>query len=132
MIPAVIKKIHDAKITNDASVGIWGTGEARREFMFAEDLADFVFYALEHFSDLPQNTNVGLGKDWTINEYYQTVAKVIGYTGEFIHDTSKPTGMMQKLIDDTKLKAFGWQAQTSLEEGIAKTYEFYKNTVLND
>lgn len=132
MIPAVIKKIHDAKITNDASVGIWGTGEARREFMFAEDLADFIFYALEHFSDLPQNTNVGLGKDWTINEYYQTVAKVIGYTGEFIHDTSKPTGMMQKLIDDTKLKAFGWQAQTSLEEGIAKTYEFYKNTVLND
>ncbi|PSG86529.1 GDP-L-fucose synthase family protein [Aurantibacter aestuarii] len=132
MIPAVIKKIHDAKITNDASVGIWGTGEARREFMFAEDLADFIFYALEHFSDLPQNTNVGLGKDWTINEYYQTIAKVIGYTGEFIHDTSKPTGMMQKLIDDTKLKAFGWQAQTSLEEGIAKTYEFYKNTVLND
>lgn len=132
MIPAVIKKIHDAKTTNDASVGIWGTGEARREFMFAEDLADFIFYALEHFSDLPQNTNVGLGKDWTINEYYQTVAKVIGYTGEFIHDTTKPTGMMQKLIDDTKLKAFGWQAQTSLEEGIAKTYEFYKNTVLND
>ena len=125
MIPAVIKKIHDAKITNDASVGIWGTGEARREFMFAEDLADFVFYALEHFSDLPQNTNVVLGKDWTINEYYQTVAKVIGYTGEFIHDTSKPTGMMQKLIDDTKLKAFGWQAQTSLEEGIQKTIEWF-------
>ena len=132
MIPAVIKKIHDAKINNEASVGIWGTGEARREFMFAEDLADFIFYAISNFSKLPQNTNVGLGQDWTINDYYHTVAEVIGFEGEFIHDTTKPTGMMQKLIDDTKLKAFGWEAKTSLKDGIAKTYDFYKNTVLND
>ena len=130
MIPAVIKKIHDAKANNEETVGIWGTGEARREFMFAEDLADFIFYAIDNFSDLPQNTNVGLGEDWTINEYYKTVAEVIGFKGDFIHDTTKPTGMMQKLIDDTKLNAFGWRAKTSLKDGIAKTYEFYKNTVL--
>ncbi|NQY30833.1 MAG: GDP-L-fucose synthase [Flavobacteriaceae bacterium] len=132
MIPAVIKKIHDAVKNNDKEVLIWGTGEARREFMFAEDLADFIFYAIENFSTLPQNTNVGLGTDWTINDYYITVAEVVGFKGRFIHDISKPTGMMQKLIDDTKLKAFGWQAKTSLKDGIAKTYEFYKNTVLND
>ena len=132
MIPAVIKKIHDAVVTNENEVGIWGTGEARREFMFAEDLADFIFYAIDHFSDLPQNTNVGLGEDWTINEYYETVANVIGFKGNFVHDTTKPTGMMQKLIDDTKLRAFGWTAKTTLKDGIAKTYEFYKNTYLND
>jgi nucleoside-diphosphate-sugar epimerase len=132
MIPAVIKKIHDAVVTNENEVGIWGTGEARREFMFAEDLADFIFYAIDHFSDLPQNTNVGLGEDWTINEYYETVANIIGFKGNFVHDTTKPTGMMQKLIDDTKLRAFGWTAKTTLKDGIAKTYEFYKNTYLND
>ena len=132
MIPAVIKKIHDAVQNNDNEVEIWGTGEARREFMFAEDLADFIFYSIDHFSKLPQNTNVGLGTDWTINDYYKTVADVVGFKGEFVHDTSKPTGMMQKLIDDTRLKTFGWRAKTSLKDGIAKTYDFYKNTVLND
>jgi GDP-L-fucose synthase len=132
MIPAVIKKIHDAVQNNDGNVEIWGTGEARREFMFAEDLADFIFYSINNFSKLPQNTNVGLGTDWTINDYYKTVAEVVGFKGEFIHDTTKPTGMMQKLIDDTKLKTFGWKAKTSLKDGIAKTYDFYKNTVLND
>jgi len=130
MIPAVIKKIHDATVNKDETVEIWGTGEARREFMFAEDLADFIFHAIEDFSNLPQNTNVGLGQDWTINEYYKTVAEVIGFKGEFVHDTSKPIGMKQKLIDDTKLNSFGWKAKTSLKDGIAKTYEFYKNNVL--
>jgi GDP-L-fucose synthase len=132
MIPAVIKKIHNAVQNNDKSVEIWGTGEARREFMFAEDLADFIFYSIDNFSKLPQNTNVGLGTDWTINDYYKTVAEVVGFKGEFIHDTTKPTGMMQKLIDDTRLKAFGWSAKTSLKDGISKTYDFYKNTLLND
>lgn len=126
MIPAVIKKIADAKSENKKILDIWGDGEARREFMYVEDLADFIYYAIENFDQMPQNINVGLGHDYTINEYYKTIAKVIGYEGEFIHDLSKPIGMKQKLIDDTKLKAFGWNHQISLEDGIKKTLHYYE------
>jgi len=129
MLPAVIKKIHEAKLNNQTFVDIWGDGEARREFMYAEDLADFVYYAIENFESMPQNINVGLGHDYTINDYYKAIAKVIGFEGEFIHDLSKPIGMKQKLIDDTKLKAFGWHYQTSLEEGIRKTLHYYQEVV---
>lgn len=132
MLPAVIKKIHEAKINNQQTVDIWGDGEARREFMYAEDLADFIYYALENFNSMPQNINVGLGNDYSINEYYKTIAEVIGYQGEFAHDLSKPIGMKQKLIDDTKLKEYGWKHKTSLEDGIKKIYEYYKKEVLND
>jgi len=132
MIPAVIKKIHDAKVSNRETLDIWGDGEARREFMYAEDLADFISYALENFETMPQNINVGLGHDYTINEYYKAIAEVIGYKGEFVHDLTKPVGMKQKLIDDTKLQQFGWNYKTSLEDGIKKIYAYYLNEVLND
>ena len=132
LVPAVIKKIYEAKQNNANEIDIWGDGLARREFMYAGDLADFVFYAIEKFDQMPQNINVGLGFDYTINEYYQTIANVIGFEAKFVHDLSKPTGMKQKLIDDTKLKQFGWQHQTSLEEGIKKTIEYFKTSVLHD
>jgi GDP-L-fucose synthase len=132
MVPAVIKKIYEAKTQNKKEIDIWGDGLARREFMYAGDLADFIFYALENFEKMPQNLNVGLGYDYSINEYYQTIAKTIGYQGTFVHDLSKPIGMKQKLIDDTKLKAFGWKHQTTLEDGIKKTYEYYKTAIIND
>jgi GDP-L-fucose synthase len=126
MIPAVIKKIYDAKSNQLDFVDIWGDGLARREFMYVGDLADFVFYAIDHYSEMPQNINVGLGQDFTINEYYKVIADVIGFEGKFTHDLSKPVGMRQKLIDDTKLRAFGWQHKTDLYEGIDKTVRFYK------
>lgn len=132
MVPAVIKKIYDAKQNNISEIDIWGDGLARREFMYAGDLADFVFFAIDKFEKMPQNINVGLGFDYTINEYYKTIAKVIGYKGRFVHDLSKPTGMKQKLIDDTKLREFGWKHQTSLEEGIQKTLDYFKTSVLHD
>ena len=132
MLPAVIKKIHEAKEKNQDSLDIWGDGEARREFMYTEDLADFIYYALENFENMPQNINVGLGHDYTINEYYEVIAEVIGYKGTFMHDLSKPVGMRQKLIDDTKLQTFGWQHKTTLKEGIEKIYEYYKKEVVND
>ncbi|RAZ60438.1 GDP-L-fucose synthase family protein [Campylobacter hyointestinalis] len=125
MLPAVIKKIHEAKVNNQNIVEIWGNGEARREFMYVEDLADFTYFALENYEKMPQNINVGLGHDYTINEYYKTIAEVIGYKGKFTHDLLKPVGMRQKLIDDTKLKKFGWKYKTSLKDGIQKTYEYY-------
>lgn len=132
MLPAVIKKIHDAKVNNQTTLDIWGDGEARREFMYAADLADFIYYALENFESMPQNINAGLGTDYTINEYYTAIAEVIGYKGNFIHDLTKPVGMKQKLIDDTKLQKFGWRYKTSLKDGIQKTYDYYLEEVLND
>jgi len=129
MIPAVIRKINDAKKNNLKSVDIWGDGLARREFMYTADFADFVYYAIDNFEKMPQNINVGLGHDYTINEYYQKIADTIGYQGEFTHDLSRPTGMQQKLIDDTRLKEFDWQHQTALEQGIQKTYEYFLNEV---
>ncbi|CAA6819141.1 MAG: NAD-dependent epimerase/dehydratase family protein [uncultured Sulfurovum sp.] len=132
MLPAVIKKIHEAKVNKQSTLDIWGDGEARREFMYAEDLANFIYYALENFETMPQNINVGLGHDYTINEYYQMIAEIIGYEGEFLHDLTKPIGMKQKLIDDSKLKSFGWQHTTSLGKGIQKTYEYYLKEVIND
>jgi len=127
MIPSVIRKIHEAKEQGKEVIDIWGDGLARREFMYAGDLADFVFYAISKFEEMPQNINVGLGHDYTINEYYQTIADIIGYGGEFAHDLSKPVGMKQKLIDDTRLKEFGWKYKTPLKDGIEKTYEFFKS-----
>ncbi len=132
MIPAVIRKLDEAKKAGLAEVDIWGDGEARREFMYAGDLAEFVFYAIEHFDEMPQNLNVGLGHDYSINEYYQTVAKVVGFSGSFTHDLSKPVGMKQKLIDDSRLKSFGWSHQTTLTSGIQKTYDFYLSEYCND
>lgn len=131
MLPAVIKKIHEAKINKLSQIDIWGDGEARREFMYAEDLADFTYYAIKYFEKMPQNINVGLGHDYTINEYYKIIAEVIGYQGAFIHDLSKPIGMKQKLIDDSRLKEFGWKYKTLLKDGIQKTYEYYVKEICN-
>ncbi len=132
MVPAVIKKIYEAKQNNATEIDIWGDGLARREFMYTGDLADFVFYALDNFERMPQNINVGLGFDYTINEYYEAIAEAIGFTGEFVHDLSKPIGMKQKLIDDSKLKQFGWKHETTLQEGIKKTLDYFKTEVLHD
>lgn len=126
MIPAVIRKIHEATINGDDEVVIWGDGQSRREFMYAADLADFIGYAIERFDHMPQNMNVGIGRDWTIEEYYKIIAKVIGFKGRFTNDLLKPSGMRQKLVDDTKLKTFGWSSKTSLEEGILNTYNYFK------
>lgn len=129
MIPAVIRKIAEAKEQGKEVIDIWGDGLARREFMYAGDLADFVFYAISKFEEMPQNINVGLGHDYTINEYYQAIADVIGFEGQFEHDLSKPVGMRQKLIDDSKLQEFGWHYKTELSDGIRKTYQFYLESV---
>ena len=132
MIPAVIKKIIQAKKDNLTKIDIWGDGEARREFMYAADLADFIFFAIDNFQNMEQNLNVGLGTDYSINEYYQRIADVVGYQGEFIHDLSKPVGMKQKLMDNSKLEAFGWAHKTSLNTGIKHTINFYLSEQKND
>ena len=125
MIPAAIQKVHRAKTEQLTSVEIWGDGLARREFMYAEDLADAVFFALDNLSKLPNMVNVGLGFDYTINEYYEYIAKVVNYQGKFEHDISKPVGMKQKLVNTDKLQQLGWTHKFSLEEGLEKTYQYY-------
>jgi GDP-L-fucose synthase len=129
LIASVVHKLHAAKSAGKAEVDIWGDGLARREFLFAGDLADFMVRALERFDELPALMNVGVGRDHTINEYYGTAARVVGWEGTFTHDLSRPVGMSRKLVDASRQAAFGWQPKTSLEEGIAKTYEFYLNQV---
>lgn len=125
MIPAVIRKIHEAKINNVSEIDIWGDGNARREFMYAGDLADFIWFVVQNIDVVPELINVGLGHDYSINEYYQTIADVIGYKGAFRHDLSKPVGMQQKLVDITLLHTLGWKPKHSLQEGINNTYKFF-------
>lgn len=129
MIPAVLKKINDAKNNNTECIEIWGDGVARREFMYAADFADFVFYAIGNFEKMPQNLNVGLGHDYSVNEYYKKIADVVGFKGVFSHDLTRPTGMQQKLMEDNMLKKFGWHHQSTLEQGLQMTYQYYLNEV---
>lgn len=128
MIPGVINRMHKAK-TDKIDIDIWGTGNVRREFMFIEDLVDFVYFSLNNFNRMPNVLNVGLGYDHTINEYYNTIAKVINYKGDFKHDISKPEGMKRKLVDVEKLREFGWKHKYTLEYGIKKTYQYYLNKI---
>ncbi len=125
MIPAVIKKIHEAKINNVSEVDIWGDGKARREFMYAGDLADFIWFVVHNIDAIPEIINVGLGYDFSINEYYQSIAEVVGFNGVFNHDLSKPVGMKQKLVDISQLQKLKWTPKHSLKEGIKKTYQFF-------
>jgi len=125
LIPAIIHKVHLAKVNNEKAVEIWGDGTARREFMYTGDLADALFQAMANFENTPDLMNVGIGYDHTINEYYEVVAKVVGWNGEFSHDLSRPVGMKQKLISIAGQKDWGWIAPTSLEEGISKVYDYY-------
>lgn len=131
MVPAVITKIEYAKTNNKQSVTIWGDGKARREFMYAADLADCICNTITHFKSMPNIMNVGIGHDYTIDEYYRVIANVIGYTGNFIHDLDKPVGMNKKLVDVSQLTKWGWRTKTSLADGISATYNFYKEHMEN-
>jgi len=126
LIPAIIHKIRQAVDAGHTPVEIWGDGTARREFMYAGDLADAVLRALGNFESLPSLMNVGLGYDYSINEYYQAAAEVMGFKGSFEHDCSKPVGMKQKLVSTDMQKAWGWTPSVSLRQGLQETYQYYK------
>ncbi len=127
MIPSVIRKLHEAKEQGVNNVDIWGDGKARREFMYAGDLADGISYCINNFDRMPALMNIGLGYDYTVDEYYETIAKVVGYSGKFNHDLTKPAGMKQKLVDISRQTEFGWKPKHTLEEGIIKTYDYFLN-----
>jgi GDP-L-fucose synthase len=125
LLPAIIHKIHTAKKNAEKVVEIWGDGNARREFMYGGDLADAVVQAIKNFDTMPSYMNVGLGYDFSINEYYQAVATVMGYDGHFEHNLDRPVGMARKLVSIERQSQWGWTPSHSLQEGVEKTYSYY-------
>jgi GDP-L-fucose synthase len=125
LIPAIIHKIHEAKKRLEKTVEIWGNGLARREFLYAGDFADGLMNAITKFNSLPDIINIGLGYDFTVQEYYEKVAEVVGFNGSFIYNLQKPVGVKQKLISIERQKKWGWCASDNLKFGIEKTYKYY-------
>ena len=125
LVPAIIHKMHVALTQGQETVEIWGDGNARREFMYAGDLADALTQAIHRFDALPMTMNVGLGHDYTINEYYAAAADVVGWHGRFLHDLIKPVGMARKLVCIDRQNAWGWRAQHNLRTGLERTYNYY-------
>mgnify|MGYP001186491350 CR=1 FL=1 len=125
MIPGVIKRVSDAKKKNQKTISIWGDGKSRREFMFIGDFIDFILFAIPRFFDLPQNLNVGLGKDYSIYEYYKRITELMDFDCLFDYDLTKPTGMRRKLIDNKMLKALEWKPKFSLNHGLKITINYY-------
>jgi GDP-L-fucose synthase len=127
VLPAMLRKFHEAKL-NRAPVKLWGSGTPMREFLFVDDMAEAVVYALEN--KLPEYLyNVGSGKDITIKELAETIQKVTGHQGEIIWDSEKPDGTPRKLMDVSKMKEMGWSYSTELEEGIEKTYAWFLDNI---
>jgi len=122
VIPALIRKIHEAKEKNEKEVTLWGTGTPKREFLYVDDLADACLYLMKHYSD-PKTMNVGVGEDISIAELATAIAEVIGYPGDFIYDTTMPDGTPRKQLDVSRLTALGWKATTDLKTGIERTYQ---------
>lgn len=130
VLPAMLRKFHEAKINNHSDVTLWGTGTPMREFLFVDDLALAVLYALEN--KLSHHLyNVGSGKDITIKELAETIQQAVGHQGEIIWDSSKPDGTPRKLMDVTKMKAMGWTYTTELDKGIEKTYKWFLENINN-
>ena len=124
VLPAMMRKFHEAKLNNNAVVTLWGSGTPMREFLFVDDMAEAVVFALENV--LPDYLyNVGTGEDLTIKELAETIQKIVGHQGDIIWDDTKPDGTPRKLMDISKMHALGWKHQTHLEEGIQKTYDWF-------
>ncbi|MCB0616710.1 MAG: NAD-dependent epimerase/dehydratase family protein, partial [Phaeodactylibacter sp.] len=122
VLPALIRKFHEAKRDGKEAVILWGTGKPQREFLQVDDLADACFFLLQTY-DEPGLVNIGTGEDIPIKDLAHLIAKIVGYEGKIEHDLSKPDGTPRKLMDVSKLKAAGWQAKIGLEEGIRAVYE---------
>ena len=130
VLPAMIRKFHEAKENNNSAVTLWGSGTPMREFLFVDDLAEAVVYALENKLD-DHLYNVGSGKDVTIKELASMIQKITGHQGDIIWDATKPDGTPRKLMDVSKMNAMGWQYSTTLEAGIQKTYTWFLENINN-
>lgn len=128
VLPALIRKAHEAKLRNDSEYVVWGTGTPKREFLHVDDMADACVFLMEHHIS-NGIYNVGTGTDVTIRELAETVMDVIGFSGKIVFDSSKPDGTMRKLLDVTRMKQLGWQAKTDLRDGVAEAYASYLATL---
>lgn len=126
VLPAMMRKFHDAKVDNLPSVTLWGTGNPKREFLHVDDLANACIFVMNNY-DEPEILNIGTGEDLSIKELAEETKGVVGYEGQIIWDTDKPDGTPRKLLDVSKINRLGWRAQTKLEDGIKKVYLQYKN-----
>ncbi len=129
VLPAMIRKFHEAKTEGKPSVELWGTGTPMREFLHADDLAEACFYLMENYNE-SQLVNIGTGVDVTIKELAETIQKTVGYEGQINWNTDKPDGTPRKLMDVSKLHALGWKHRIGLEEGIRLVYEDFKNHIV--
>jgi len=124
VIPSLIMKFHNAKIKNISSVVLWGTGKARREFIYVDDIARAINLLMNTYRS-PETINIGSGEDITIFDLARMVKKIIGYKGKIMFDTSKPDGMIRRILDSSKIQSLGFRSNLYLEQGIKKSYEFY-------
>lgn len=124
VLPALIRKFHEAKINNREEVVVWGTGGVRREFLHVDDLADALVFLMNNY-DNDEIINIGVGEDISIIELAELIKKVVGFEGNIVFDKSKPDGTPRKLLDVSKLNGLGWKARIGLEEGIEQLYEWY-------
>ena len=124
VLPAMIRKFHDAKASGAPEVVLWGTGTPKREFLYVDDLADACLFAMQHYEG-EQFLNVGTGEDLAIRELAELVSKEVGYTGCITWDTTMPDGTPRKLLDVSRMSALGWKAKTSIEDGVRQTYRWY-------
>jgi GDP-L-fucose synthase len=124
VLPALIRKAHEAKINNQPAFTVWGSGSPRREFLYVDDLADALAFLLENY-DSPEVINVGCGNDVTIRELAEIVSEVVGFKGKLIFDPSKPDGTPRKLLDTSRLEKLGWTPRVALRDGIEQTYQWY-------
>ncbi len=129
VIPALIRKFHEAKVKNEQMVEVWGTGTPRREFLFVDDLADACIFLMEQYNydDIGSFVNIGTGKDISIKELAELIKEVCNYHGDIVYNPEKPDGTPQKLLDITRMKALGWGAKTPLRQGLLRTYQWYVN-----
>lgn len=127
VLPALIRKFHEAKIENKPEVEIWGTGQPRREFLYVDDLAEACIFMLKNYNykDIGDLINIGTGQDLTIKQLAELIKAVVGFRGELKFNPDKPDGTPRKLLDVSKIHALGWQAKTSLEDGLEKTYDWF-------
>jgi len=129
MLPAILHRMHQAKEQNNSPIVIWGDGSAKREFLYAPDLADFICFALDNFESLPEVMNVGSGVEVSVNELHEHMAKVTGYTGELKHDFDKPVGRSRRYLNLQYQQQLGWSPKTPFKEALAITYDYLRGTL---
>ena len=128
VLAALMRKVHEAKISGSETVEVWGTGTPRREFLHVDDLADAAVFAMKNYEG-ETHLNVGVGEDLTIRELAELIAEIVGWRGELVFDGDKPDGMPRKLLDVSRFTALGWRARIGIRDGITSTYDWYASSL---